>query len=58
MVVAVTRGDVQSACHNTTLVVALVILSRSVDPLSANSAFLCINTSEICIPHLNPQLEP
>jgi hypothetical protein len=29
--------------------------SRSVDPLSASSGFLCIDTSEICVYHLNPR---
>ena len=58
IVVAVARGDAHSARHNTSPGVALPTPSRSVDPLRASSGFLCIDTSEICVHLLNPQLEP
>ena len=43
--------------YNTSLGVALPTPSRSVDPLHAISGFLCIDTSEICVHLLYPQLE-
>jgi hypothetical protein len=43
--------------HNTSPGVALPTPSHSVDPLRASSGSLCIDTSEICVHHLNPQLE-
>jgi len=58
IVVAVATGDAHSACHNTSPCVALPTPSHSVDPLRASSGFLCIDISEICVHHLNPQLEP
>jgi len=58
IVVAVATGDGHSARHNTSPGVALPTLSRSVDPLRASSGFLCIDTSEIWVHLLNPQLEP
>jgi len=58
ILVAAATEDALSACHNTSLSIALPIASCSVDPLSARSSFLCIDTSEICIYHLNPWLEP
>jgi hypothetical protein len=51
-------GDAHSAQHNTSPGVALPTPSRSVDPLHASSGFLCIETSEISVHLLNPQLEP
>ena len=51
-------GDAHSARHNTSLGVALPTPSRSVNPLRASCGFQCIDTSEICVHHLNPQLEP
>ena len=58
IVVAVATGDTDSAHHNISLGVALHTPSRSVNPLRANSGFLCISTSEICVQLLNPQHEP
>jgi len=57
IVVAVATEEAHSARHNTSPGVAWPTPSRSVDPLRASSGFLCINTSEICVHHLNPQLE-
>jgi hypothetical protein len=51
-------GEAHSARHNASPGVALPTPSRSVDPLRASSGFLVIDTSEICVHHLNPQLEP
>ena len=58
IVVAAAMGDAYSVCQNTSLGVALPTPSRSVDPLCASSAFLCIDTSEIWIHLLKPQLQP
>jgi len=58
IVIAVTTGDTHSACHNTSPGIALPTPSRSVDPLHASTGFLCIGTSEICVHHVNSQLEP
>jgi len=50
-------GDAHSAHHNNSPGVALPTSSCSVNPLRASSGFLCIDSFEICIHHLNPQLE-
>jgi len=57
-VIAVAMGDAHSARHNTSLGIALPTPSHHVNPLHAGSGFLCIDTSEICVHLLNPQLEP
>jgi len=51
-------GDAYSARHYTSPGVALLTPRPFVDPLRASSGFLCIDTSEICVHHLNPQLGP
>ena len=51
-------GDAHSARHNTSPGIASPTPSGSIDPLSASSDFLFIDTSEICIHLLNLQLEP
>ena len=58
LVVAVAMGDTQSGCHNTSPGIALPTPSHYVNPLCTSSAFLCIDTSEICVYLLNPHLEP
>jgi hypothetical protein len=42
-------GDAHSACHNTSLGIALLPLSHSVNSLCACSGQLCVNTAEIYI---------
>ena len=51
-------GDAHSARHNTSPDIPLPTDSRSIDPLRTSSVFLRIDTSVICVHHLNPQLEP
>jgi hypothetical protein len=51
-------GDANSARLNASPGVALPIPCRSIHPLRASSWFWCINTSQICVHHLNPALEP
>ena len=50
-------GDAHSVCHNTSPGVALPTPSRFVKPLHASSGFLWIDTSEICVRQLNPELQ-
>jgi len=51
-------GDAHLECDNTSPGVALPTLSSSIDPIHASSGFLSIDTCEICVRHLNLQLEP
>jgi hypothetical protein len=51
-------GDDHSAHDKISLGIDLPTPSRSVGPLRASSGFQCINESEICVHHQNPQVEP
>jgi len=57
IVVAVATENVYSARHNTSQGIGLLTPSCLVNPLNAISGFLCIDTSQICVHHLNPRLE-
>ena len=58
ILVPVTMGDAHSACQNPSQGIAVPIPSNSVDPIRARSCFMCIDTSQIQVHLLNPQLEP
>ena len=58
IVVVVAMEGIHSVCHTISMGVAVPTPSRPVDLRCARSGFLCIDTSERCVHHPNPQHEP